>query len=59
MNRFVSRDDYATQADVEAEYPGAAVIVEVDGGWMVFETVTDFEIWHALDGIALMPKWAQ
>jgi len=46
MNKFASQQDYANIEAVQTEYPGAAEIVEVDGGWMVFDTVTDAETWR-------------
>jgi hypothetical protein len=47
MTKFVSSSDYATVTDVAAAYPGAAHIAETDGGWAVFETQTDYQIWMA------------
>ncbi len=46
MNKFASQQDYANIEAVKEEYPSAAEIVEVDGGWMVFDTVTDAETWR-------------
>lgn len=46
MNKFASQQDYENIEAVRAEYTGAAYIVEVDGGWMVFDTVTDAETWR-------------
>lgn len=46
---FVSAENYESIKTVEAEYPGAAHIEEVEGGWMVFETATDYEIWENQD----------
>lgn len=46
MSKFVSEDDYTTLEEVEAAYPSAAEIVEVDGGWMVFATMTDADTWR-------------
>ncbi len=46
MSKFASQQDYANIEAVRAEYPGAAEIVEVDGGWMVFDTVTDADTWR-------------
>jgi hypothetical protein len=40
-----SENDYNTVDDVKAAYPGAACIVAVEGGWLVFELITDFETW--------------
>ena len=42
---FVSEEQYADQSQVEDTYPGATHIEPVDGGWMVFDTATDYEIW--------------
>jgi len=43
---FASKEDYANIDAVWDEYPGAAEIVEAEGGWMVFETMTDAETWN-------------
>lgn len=45
MSKFASQQDYENIDAVRNEYPGAAEIVEVDGGWRVFDTVTDAETW--------------
>ena len=34
-----------TESDVFDAYPGACEVVEVDGGWMIFESTRDFFIW--------------
>lgn len=44
---FVSIENYESIEAVEAEYPAAAHIEEVEGGWMVFETASDHETWAA------------
>ncbi len=36
-----------TLAEAEAACPWAAVIEEVEGGWMAFESVADYETWRA------------
>lgn len=46
MSKFVSQQDYADIEAVQDAYPGAAEIIEVEGGWMVFDTVTDAETWR-------------
>lgn len=46
MTRFASREVYATIEAVQDAYPGAAEIIEVVGGWMVFDYMTDAEIWR-------------
>ena len=46
MYKFASQQDYANLEAVQAAYPAAAKIIEVDGGWMVFDTVTDAETWR-------------
>jgi len=43
---FVPSKDYENIGAVEDQYPGATVIVEVDGGWMIFGTATDYETWQ-------------
>lgn len=45
MNKFVSQQDYATIDAVRDAYQ-AGIIIEVDGGWMVFETTTDADTWR-------------
>ena len=44
MAKFCSTEDY-DEFMVEEVYPSAAVIVEVDNGWMVFDTQDEFETW--------------
>lgn len=46
MSKIVSQQDYENIEAVRSEYPGAAEIVEVEGGWMVFDTITDAEMWR-------------
>lgn len=46
MTRFASSQDYATIDAVSDEYPSATEIIEVDGGWMVFDTATDADTWR-------------
>ena len=43
---FASRDDYENIEAAEAEFPGALAIVEVDGGWMIFHSASDYETWQ-------------
>lgn len=45
MSKFASQQDYENIDAVRNEYPCAAEIVEVDGGWRVVDTVTDAETW--------------
>lgn len=42
---FCRDTEYADRAAVEAAYPAAAVIVEVEGGWMAFATRQDHDTW--------------
>jgi len=42
---FVSAENYESIHAVEAAYPGATHIEPVEGGWMVFETESDYETW--------------
>lgn len=42
---FVSAENYAGQDQVEDTYAGAAHIEPVDGGWMVFATIGDYQVW--------------
>ena len=37
---------YGSKAEVEKAAPGAAVIVKVEGGWLAFDTVTDYDTWR-------------
>ena len=43
---FASSDDYKDSDEVVEAYPWAAEVVEVEGGWQVFESVYDFETWN-------------
>jgi hypothetical protein len=45
-NKFCSELDYTDQGEVEREYPDATEVIEVEGGWMVFDTATDADIWR-------------
>ena len=36
----------ATMDEAEESAEGAAVVVEVEGGYMAFDTVTDYETWE-------------
>lgn len=38
--------DYKSRAEVAKSYPSAVKILRVDGGWIVFETYTDYETWR-------------
>lgn len=44
--KFASAQDYDTIGAVMDAYPGAAEIVEVDGGWLVFFTTADADTWR-------------
>lgn len=44
--KFASQQDYKNRAAVVADYPTAAKIVKVEGGWAVFETATDYKTWE-------------
>lgn len=46
MMRCVRDSDYASRREVVAEYPEAAKIVRVEGGWAVFDTYEDYETWR-------------
>lgn len=43
---FCDKRDYATIAEVEDEYPGR-IVKPATGGWMVFDTWTDYNTWKA------------
>ena len=43
--KFLSYDDFDDIDDVSAEYPSAASIQEVEGGWMVFDSIDEFKTW--------------
>jgi hypothetical protein len=43
---FISAENYESIEAVDSEYPAAAHIEEVDGGWMAFETSADYEVWQ-------------
>lgn len=44
--KFCSAQDYSTISAVMGAYPGAAEIIEVEGGWMVFDTTTAANTWR-------------
>lgn len=44
--KFASTQDYGTIEAVQGAYPGAAEIIEVDGGWMVFFTTAAADTWR-------------
>jgi hypothetical protein len=44
---FCAETEYQNIDVVRAAYPGAAEIVDVAGGWAVFETATDYTTWEA------------
>jgi hypothetical protein len=46
-NIFCSTDDYESREHVEATHTYAPLIVEVEGGWLVFDTLADYETWGA------------
>lgn len=46
MQTFVNKDQFEKIEDVKDAFPSAAKIVEVCGGWICFETLTDFETWR-------------
>lgn len=37
---------YKSAKQVRQAYPAAAVVKRVTGGWAVFETWTDYEVWR-------------
>ncbi len=45
-SRFASAVQYPDINAVRAAYPGAAEILEVEGGWIVFATEAQFEAWR-------------
>lgn len=42
---FCSEDYYDTIEDVSADYPSAAMVVPVEGGWRVFEDMSEYHTW--------------
>lgn len=42
---FASEAYYNTRKEVVAAHPEAAKVVKVEGGWGVFESLTDYETW--------------
>jgi len=42
---FVSAENYADKNQVEDTYTAAAHIEPVDGGWIVFATIGDYDVW--------------
>lgn len=45
MITFVTQQAFENSDAVAEEFPCAAEIIEVEGGWMVFDTVTEAETW--------------
>lgn len=45
MTHFCNEFDYRSLESVMCEYPSAACVEVVEGGWMVFDFYTDFDIW--------------
>ncbi len=45
MVRFARSTDYKSAAFVKQAYPSAYKIEKVDGGWMVFETINEYNTW--------------
>lgn len=43
---FCDERDYPSVAAVKKEYPGQ-IVKRVTGGWMVFDTATDYDTWKA------------
>ena len=46
MVRICREEDYKNRKAVAFEYPSATKIVKVCGGWAVFDSITDYEIWR-------------
>jgi hypothetical protein len=46
MAKFCSNLDYQDIEAVREAYPDAAEIVECEGGWQVFDTVTEAVTWR-------------
>ena len=44
---FASKQDYLSRKHVGEAFSDASKIVRVDGGWMVFDTETDYRSWKA------------
>jgi hypothetical protein len=37
---------FETEADVYDTYPWASIVVACDGGWQVFESMSDYDTWQ-------------
>jgi len=44
--KFCSKEEYEFDHVVEDEHPEAVVIVDVEGGWMIFDSNDEFETWE-------------
>jgi hypothetical protein len=44
--KFCREEEYENRKAVSVAYPAAAKIRKVAGGWMVFETIADYETWR-------------
>lgn len=45
MTHFAAEEIYNNKSEVVNEYPSAALVKRVTGGWMVFETQDDYRTW--------------
>lgn len=46
MSKFVSNQDYKSIRAVRNAYVCAFKILAVEGGWMVFDSMNDFQTWR-------------
>lgn len=46
MSKLCSEEDYKNRKAVAEEYPSAAKIRKVCGGWIVFDTLYEYEVWR-------------
>ena len=43
---FADSNDYTDKAAVEDDYSWAAEVIKVEGGWQVFESAEDAQVWQ-------------
>ena len=43
---FVSTEQYKNIKDVKDTFPAAAHITKVCGGWLIFDTHSDYDTWR-------------
>ena len=42
---FCNKSDYGDARNVESAFPNVAKIIALNGGWAVFKTLQDYDMW--------------